>query len=70
MARPATTPVKLKSGYYIELRRKGENKGIKIRSENVVQLRESIKRYEGFYDVVYFGRVEKGKVVDNKLPEM
>ena len=68
MARPATTPVKLKAGYYIELRRQGENKGVKIRSENIVQLYESIKRYEGFYNVVYYGEVKNGKVINNKLP--
>ena len=69
MARPLSAPIKLKAGYYIELRRQGENKGVKIRSENVTQLYESIKRYEGFYNVVYYGEVKNGKVIDNKLPK-
>jgi len=69
MARPVTLPVKLKTGYYIEVRRKGEQRGIKIRSENITELYESLKRYETNYDVSYYGKVENGKVVDNKLPK-
>jgi len=69
LARPATTPVKLKAGYYIELRRQGENKGVKIRSENVAQLHESIKRYKGYYNVIYYGEVKNGKVINTELPE-
>ena len=69
MARPVTLPVKLKAGYYIEVRRKGEQRGIKIRSENITELYESLKRYETNYDVSFYGRVENGKVADNKLPK-
>ncbi|WP_425390656.1 hypothetical protein [Ekhidna sp.] len=70
MARPATTPVKLKDGYYIELRHKGERKGIKLRSDSVPELHQSIKKYEKLYDVHFYGEVKKGKVVNDKLPEL
>ena len=51
MARPVTREVKLKNGFYIELRRRGENKGIKIWRENYDQIQMAIKRYENMYDV-------------------
>lgn len=70
LARPATTPVKLKDGYYIELRHKGERKGIKLRSDSIPELHQSIKKYEKLYDVHFYGEVKKGKVVNDKLPEL
>jgi hypothetical protein len=30
MGRPATKPIKLKDGYYIEIRNRGANSGIKL----------------------------------------
>ena len=63
MARPVTREVKLKNGYYIELRRRGENKGIKISRESPDQIKMAIKRYENMYDVHYVGEVKNGKVV-------
>lgn len=70
MGRPATTPVKLKDGFYIELRHKGEKKGIKLRSETIPELYQSIKRYEKLYDVHFYGEVKKGKVINKKLPQI
>lgn len=70
MARPATTPVKLKDGYYLELRHKGEKKGIKLRSETIQELHQSIKKYEKLYDTHFYGEVKGGKVVNDKLPKI
>ncbi len=63
MARPVTREVKLKNGFYIELRRRGENKGIKISRESHAQIQMAIKRYENMYDVHYVGEIKNGKVV-------
>ncbi|MEQ9422918.1 MAG: hypothetical protein RJQ09_00775 [Cyclobacteriaceae bacterium] len=61
MGRPATTPVKLKEGYYIELRRTGANSGIKIRRETYEGMLAATKKYEATYTVVYLGKMVKGK---------
>ncbi len=66
MARPVTREIKLKNGFYIELRRRGEHKGIKIHRDSYDQIQMAIKRYENLYDVHYVGEVKNGKVVKNK----
>jgi hypothetical protein len=63
MARPVTREVKLKNGFYIELRRRGENKGIKIWRETYDQIQSAIKRYDNMYDVHYVGEVKDGKIL-------
>ena len=63
MARPVTREVKLKSGFYIELRRRGENRGIKIHRESYDQIQMAIKRYDNMYDVHYVGEVKNGKII-------
>jgi hypothetical protein len=65
MARPVTREVKLKNGFYIELRRRGENRGIKIWRESQDQIKMAIKRYENMYDVHYVGEVKNGKVISS-----
>ncbi len=65
MARPVTREVKLKNGFYIELRRRGENRGIKIWRESQDQIKMAIKRYENMYDVHYVGEVKNGKIVNS-----
>jgi hypothetical protein len=64
MARPPTRSVNLKDGYYIELRRSGENKGMKVHRDSLDEIERAVKKYESVYNVVYIGKVEKGKVVD------
>ncbi len=66
MARPVTREVRLKNGFYIELRRRGENKGIKIWRESYDQIQMALKRYENMYDVHYVGDVKDGKIVSSK----
>ena len=63
MARPVTREVKLKSGFYMELRRRGENRGIKIWRETEQQIQMAMKNYENMYDVHYVGEVKNGKVI-------
>ncbi len=63
MARPVTREVKLKNGFYLEVRRRGENKGIKIWRETYNQVQMAIKRYENMYDVHYVGEVQNGKIL-------
>ncbi len=63
MARPVTREVKLKNGFYLEVRRRGENKGIKIWRETYNQVQMAIKRYENMYDVHYVGEVKNGKIL-------
>ena len=65
MARPVTREVKLKNGFYIELRRRGENRGIKIWRESQDQIKMAIKRYENMYDVHYVGEVKNGKIISS-----
>ncbi len=65
MARPPSRSVNLKDGYYIELRRSGENKGMKVHRDSYEEIQRAIKKYESVYNVVYVGLVKKGKVVDD-----
>ena len=62
MARPAKSEVKLKDGFYIEVKQKGAQKGIKIRRESYDQIKSAIKKYEPTYAVSYIGEVANGKV--------
>ena len=60
MGRPATRPVKLREGFYIEIMQKGDQKGIKIRRDTYEQIKQAINMYDSFYVVKYLGRLEKG----------
>jgi hypothetical protein len=63
MARPATSKVKLKEGYYIEVRSQGATSGVKIRRDSIDGIRRAIQIYEQAYEVHYIGKIENGKVV-------
>lgn len=67
MGRPPTKPIKLKDGFYIEVRNKGaKTGGIKIRRETKAQLEQTIKDYQRTKDVVVLGESKNGKWVDKK----
>lgn len=67
MGRPPTKPIKLKDGYYIEVRNKGaKTGGIKIRRETKAQLEQTIKDYQRTKDVIVLGESKNGKWVDKK----
>lgn len=63
MGRPPSRPVKLKSGFYIEIRSKGANSGTKIRRDNIQQIEQAIKQYEPYFEVVYLGELKNGKFI-------
>ena len=66
MGRPLTAKVKLKEGYYIELRSPGSNSGIKVHRNTPEEIKIAISKYESTYDVIYLGRMENGKFTKEK----
>lgn len=61
MGRPPTKPLKLRDGFYIEVRNKGSKSGIKIRRENKDEMLLAVKEYERTKDVVVLGESKDGK---------
>lgn len=68
MGRPSTKPKDLKDGYYIEVRNKNQNSGIKIRRDTKSQLLMAIDEYKVNKEVVILGKQENGKMRD--IPEL
>jgi len=66
MARPSTRGVKLKNGFYIEVRNKGAHSGVKIRRETFEEAQLALNNYSKMHDVHYIGEIENGKVVGAK----
>lgn len=66
MGRPATKPTKLKDGYYIEIRNKGARSGVKLYSQNKIQMHRAIKMYERSKEVLILGESVNGKFVDKE----
>ena len=64
--RPATKPIVLKEGYYIELRTKGSNSSIKIRRESRAEIDMAMKQYERSKIVSYLGQIKGGVWLDGK----
>ena len=69
MGRPATRPTKLKDGFYIEIRNKGARSGVKLYSDNEMQMNRTIKMYERSKEVIILGESKNGKFV-NKEPKL
>ena len=67
MGRPATKPVSLKDGYYIEVKNNGTGKGIIIRRDNIDQIKQAMSKYESTYKVIFLGEMSKGKMKNIKL---
>jgi hypothetical protein len=65
--RPPTKKVGLKEGFYIEVKNKGSQSGIKLRKENMMQVEMAIKQYEKIKIVQYVGQVKNGKWLDGKF---
>lgn len=63
MARPSTRGVKLKNGFYIEVRNKGAHSGVKIRRDSFDDAQLALHNYSKMHDVHYIGEIENGKVV-------
>tara|TARA_R110002073_G_scaffold83987_2_gene200079 strand:+ start:4836 stop:5039 length:204 start_codon:yes stop_codon:yes gene_type:complete len=63
MGRPATKPLDLRDGFYIEIRNRGSKTGIKIRRDNKQQMEFAIKEYEKTKDVIVLGEYKNGKLL-------
>ena len=63
MGRPATKPAELRDGYYIEIRNKNSNSGVKIRRDNSDQMYRAAKEYERSKEVIILGKIKNGKAV-------
>lgn len=64
MGRPPTRPKELRDGFYIEIRNKRANTGIKIRRDTRKQMEDAIKEYGKTKDVIVLGEFKNGKRVD------
>ncbi|MCK0109507.1 hypothetical protein MWU58_09395 [Flavobacteriaceae bacterium S0825] len=64
MGRPATKPLDLRDGFYIEIRNRGSKTGIKIRRDNEKQMEFAIKEYEKSKDVIVLGEYKNGKLLN------
>ena len=63
MGRPPTKPKKLRDGFYIEVRNRGANSGIKLVRDTEEQMKHAIEEYSRSKDVVILGRSVNGKFV-------
>lgn len=63
MARPITREVKLRDGFYIEVKSKGAAKGIKIRRDTYNEIQFAMRQYKGAYTVQYIGEIKGGKTI-------
>ena len=68
MGRPSTKPKDLRDGYYIEVRNKNKNTGVKIRRDTKEQLLLAIAEYKDSKDVVILGRSKNGKMME--IPDL
>lgn len=69
MGRPATKPIKFRDGFYLEIRNKGANAGIKLHRHTKEQMLETIKNYELTKEIIILGESRNGKWVE-KAPIM
>ena len=66
MGRPATKPKELKDGFYIEVRNKRSNSGVKVRRDTREQLELAITEYARTKDIIVLGECVNGKWIDKK----
>ncbi len=66
MGRPPTREKKLKDGFYIEVRNKGSQSGVKIWRGTREQMVQSAEDYSRAKDVVQLGEMKDGKWLDKK----
>ncbi len=64
MGRPPTKPIKFRDGFYLEIRNRGANSGIKLHRATKEQMLRTIKDYEQSKDVYILGESKNGKWVD------
>jgi len=64
MGRPPTKPIKFRDGFYLEIRNRGANTGIKLHRNTEEQMLRTIKDYEQTKDVIILGESKNGKWVE------
>lgn len=64
MGRPPTKPIKFRDGFYLEIRNRGANSGIKLHRNTKEQMLRTIKDYEQTKDVIILGESKNGKWVE------
>lgn len=67
MGRPATKPKKLKDGFYLEIKNRGERSGIKLRRDTEQMMLESAEEYNRVKEVVILGESVNGKFKDDPI---
>lgn len=65
MGRPATKPITLKDGFYIEVKNKLDRSGIKMRRDTEEQMLQMIEDYKKSKVVVVLGESKNGKWVND-----
>jgi hypothetical protein len=68
MGRPPTRPKRLKDGFYIEVRSKGANTGMKIRSDDEAAMNQAAAFYARNKEVLVLGE-HKNDVWLNEAPD-
>ncbi len=64
MGRPPTSTSRLRDGFYIEVRTKGSNSAIKLRSETREEMTNSAEHYSKTKEVTVLGEYVNGKPID------
>jgi len=69
MGRPPTRPTDLKDGYYLEVRNKGTNSGIKLRRDTRKEMMQAVEEYKKVKDVTILGESKNSKWIDKDCPK-
>jgi len=64
MGRPPTRPIDFRDGFYIEVRNRGAQTGIKIRRDTKEEMQSAAKEYGKSKEVIILGEYRKGKRVN------
>lgn len=65
MGRPPTRPVKLRDGFYIEVKNKGASSGIKIRRDTEAEMLRAAEDYQRMKEITILGECKNGKFISN-----
>ncbi len=60
MGRPPTLPAQLRDGFYIEVRSKTADKGVKIRADSEEEMMANANIYKNSKEVTILGQLKKG----------
>lgn len=63
MGRPPTRPKPLRDGYYLEVRNKGSNSGVKIFRDTLEEMEDAVLTYRKSKDVIVLGESKNGEWV-------